>query len=414
MFSLIMIKEFLEDIKKQKTRAILTTVAIAWGCLTMILLMAFGSGLAFRMREGLLNAMDRVIPVYNGQTGKKFEGMPIGRSINLVEDDCRVLLESIPMVTAVSPSMGKYTRLRTGDKSASAFMEGVYPTFEFLRRMYPAAGGRFLNEKDLTEKRRSVFLGSELSKELFGPQSSVGKTVTIDGVPFTIVGLMPKKLQTAMNNGPDDRRVVIPFSTFQSIYGYRYINHMFVKPARNDQTKQIIQEIRRVLGRKYRFDPTDENAISIWDVEEFLRVQEKVTTGLNLFLAVIGTMTLIIAGVGVANIMYVVVKERTREIGIKRACGAKRKHILFQFTFEALLMALIGGLAGLLLSVGIVKAVWMIPAENGAMQFLGRPLLSSGVVMTAVIVLGLTGLTAGLLPARKAANIDPIDALRYE
>jgi putative ABC transport system permease protein len=112
--------------------------------------------------------------------------------------------------------------------------------------------------------------------------------------------------------------------------------------------------------------------------------------------------------------MYVVVKERTREIGIKRACGAKRKHILFQFTFEALLMALIGGLGGLLLSIGIVKAVWMIPAENGAIQFLGRPLLSTGVIMTAVIVLGVTGLTAGLLPARKAANLDPIESLRYE
>jgi putative ABC transport system permease protein len=414
MFSLMLIKEFLEDIKKQKTRAILTTVAIAWGCLTMILLMAFGSGLAFRMREGMLNAYDQVIMMGGGQTGKKFEGLPLGRSINLIEDDARVLKESIPMIAAACPQQGKWARLRNGDKSASTFMEGVYPTFEFLRRMYPAAGGRFLNEKDLAEKRRVVFLGSEVAKELCGGETPIGKVVQIDGVPFTIVGILPKKLQTSMNNGPDDRRAVIPFSTFMSIYGYRTIDRILVKPARNDNSKLVVQEIRRVLGRKYKFDPTDENAIWAWDVAETVAIQDKIFLGLNIFLGVIGTMTLVIAGVGVANIMYVVVKERTREIGIKRACGAKRKHIIFQIVFEASLMALVGGATGLGLSAAIVKAVWMIPAQQGAMQFLGRPLMSTSVVLTAVGVLGLTGLLAGLFPARKAANVDPIEALRYE
>ena len=255
MFSILMIREFFEDIRQQKTRAILTTVAIAWGCLTMILLMAFGRGLAFRMREGLLNAANMGIMMGGGQTGKKFEGLPLGRRISLVEDDARVLEESIPMIAEISPQQGNWVRLRNAEKSASTFMEGVYPSFETLRRMYPAAGGRFLNEKDQQEKRRVVFLGSEVSKELYGAASPIGKGLQIDGVPFMVVGVLPKKLQTAMNNGPDDRRAIIPFSTFQSIYGYRYINSMLVKPARSTESKQVLQEIRRVLGRKIASTP---------------------------------------------------------------------------------------------------------------------------------------------------------------
>jgi len=412
---LTLLKEFYDDIKAQKTRAFLTMIAITWGALTLILLMAFGAGLAFRMQEGLLNAGDRIIYIYNGQTSKKFEGLPIGRNIRLIEEDCQVLKESIPMIGGISAQMGRWgARLRYGENSATTYMEGVYPSFEFLRRMYPSAGGRFLNEMDLVEKRRVVFLGSIIAKELLGAKDPIGKTITIDSVPFKVVGIMPKKMQTAMNNGPDDRRAVIPFSTFQSIYGYRYLGHIIAKPVRAEDSKLIVQEIRRVLGKKYRFDPTDENALSIWDIAEFVKIQNRIFLGINIFLTVVGAMTLIIAGVGVANIMYVVVKERTREIGIKRAVGARRRDIISQFIFESVLIALTGGGLGLLLAIGIVKLAWMIPANDGAMQFLGRPLLSNSVIIIALGVLMTIGLLAGVFPARKAANIDPVDALRYE
>jgi putative ABC transport system permease protein len=411
---LMLLREFVEDIKSQKTRAFLTTIAISWGILAVTLLMAFGEGLAFRMKEGLMNAGDRIIRVYGGQTTKKWEGLPVGRRIYLRVEDCEILEKNIPQVAVAVPGLGRWARLKVGDKISSTYMEGVYPEFEFLRRTFHDAGGRFLNGKDLKERKRVVFLGGEIAKEIFGRPDPYGEIVNIDGIPFKVIGSMPKKLQTSMNNGPDDERAIIPFTTFQSIYGDPYLDELIVKPERAEEGMYVEQEIRRVLGKKYNFDPTDERATPMWNFIENERQGAIIFKGINIFLAFIGSMSLIIAGVGVANIMYVVAKERTREIGIKRAVGAKKSYIIFQFVFESLLIAFIGGAIGMLISVGLIKLIWMIPAQEGAMEFLGRPLLSNAVLIVSIILLTLIGLLAGLFPARKAASIEPVDALRYE
>ncbi|NOZ62124.1 MAG: FtsX-like permease family protein [Calditrichaeota bacterium] len=411
----MLLDDFFHDLKSNKTRVFLTTFAIIWGTIAIVLLMAFGRGFKTRMVTSMLNAGNMIIRVYGGQTSIKFQGLPEGRRIRFTREDADVLKQSIPQIQQVSPSYGRWgVRLKYDGKKASTYCEGVMPNFEYLRTMYPKAGGRFLDELDEKEKRRSIFLGSEIAQELFGNEDPIGKTITMDNVPFTVVGVMQKKLQLSMSNGPDDRRAIIPFSTFESIYGHRYLRMITVRAHDVSQNGFVRSEIARVLGKKLRFDPKDENAIQIWDFVQNVREMDKVFTGIEIFLGMVGALTLLVAGVGVANIMYVVVKERTREIGIKLAIGAKNRHIVSQFVFEALLIAVIGGTLGILISTGIVELIRMIPVQNQGLAYLGKPEISHAVLLTTTIILGSIGIIAGVFPARKAARMSPVESLRYE
>ncbi|MDZ4698421.1 MAG: ABC transporter permease [Rhodothermales bacterium] len=411
----ILLQEFWNDLRTQKTRAFLTMFAITWGTLSVVLLLAFGEGLGRTMQSGLLNAGDRIFQIYGGETSQSYEGLDKGRRIRLIREDLDLLQRSIADVDLGSISYGRWgVALQVGQNKTTTYMEGVGEAFEDMRRMYPAAGGRFLNAIDESQKRRVVFLGPELAGRLFGETEPVGGSVMIDGLPFTVVGIMQEKLQTSMNNGPDANRAIIPSSTFETIYGHRYIDHMVLRPRNVAVAPAVKQQIYEVLGRKYKFDASDERALGIWDFIENEKESAKVFMGIQLFLGLVGGLTLLLAGVGVANIMYVTVKERTREFGVKLALGARKYHIKIQVIFEALLIALMGGAIGLLVSYGVVKAIQSLPNKEGAMEFLANPVLSTPVALLTVGVLTVIGLLAGYFPARKAANVDPVESLRYE
>jgi len=410
----ILFEEFVGDLRQQKTRAMLTMFAMTWGTIAVVLLLSFGEGLKRAVVDGLVNAGDQIFMVYGGETSKVFEGLPTGRRVRLIEEDLGLLQQSIPAIEMGSVSYGRWgTSLIWGDSKTTTYMEGVEPAFSELRRMFPERGGRFINQQDLDGRRRVLFLGNAIAERIFGHTDPVGQTVMVDGLPFTVVGVMEKKFQDSSNNGPDEDRAIIPASTMRTIYGYRFADHLIVRPRDMTSAPRVKSELYRVLGRRYKFDPSDERAVQMWDFIEDYKLTSSIGLGIQIFLGLVGGFTMIVAGVGVANIMYVVVRERTREIGIKLAVGARRLHIMAQFIFEALLIALMGGTIGLAFSALVVFAVNALPTQE-EMRYIANPILSWPIAAVCVSILVAIGLAAGVLPARRAAAVDPVESLRYE
>jgi len=411
----ILLAEFFGDLKAQKLRAGLTMFAMTWGTIAIVLLLSFGEGLKVTISTGLLNAGERLFMVYGGTTSREWQGLPTGRRISLTEEDLALLLRSTPEIGMGSPSYGRWgTSLRHGENKTTTYMEGVYPEFAEMRRMFPQAGGRFLSQEDLDRRRRVVFLGDGIARRLFGDEDPVGRTLLLDGLPFTVVGVMQKKFQDSSNNGRDEDRAVIPASTLKTIYGPRYVNHLLIRPRDIREAALVKQRLYDVLGRRYQFDPADIRALSMWDFIEDQKEVNAIGLGIQIFLGLVGAFTLIVAGVGVANIMYVVVRERTREIGIKRAVGARRPHIMAQFVSEAVLITLLGGAIGLAVAGLIVAGVRALPSGDPAMEYIANPILSWPIALGCAATLAVIGLAAGLLPARRAAAVDPVESLRYE
>ena len=413
----LIVRLFHSAAKIQRKRMILTVTAIAWGTIAIILLLSFGEGLKRSMDQGRRGLGDSLVILWMGETEKAYAGLPAGRPIRLVPDDVELVLKSVPEITSASGEMHNWNvQLVNGRKALNKRVVGVHPAYGELRTSYPQPGGRYIDELDQRLKRRVVFLGNELAKDLFGTEDVVGKTLLVADMPFTVIGVIQKKRQMGMYGGPDSDRATIPLSTFEAMFGRRYLSNFIYKPVSTEIAPVAKRRLMEVLGTKYRFDPADTRALYFWDTIENTKVFSKMMIGIELFLGVIGALTMIIGGVGVANIMFAAVTHRTREIGVQMALGARRVYITGALVLESLALTFLGGIFGIGVGAAIVQVLAAVQAraKSEAMEFLGQPTISMPIAVTTVILLGLIGLVAGYFPARRAVSVEPAVALRYE
>ncbi len=413
----LIVQLFRRSAQIQRKRMTMTVMAIAWGTIAIILLLSFGEGLKRSMEKSRRGLGENIAVVWNGETSKAFAGLPPGRPIRLRPEDVELIADNVPEISAATGEMTAWsTPISHGDVDLNKRITGVNTAYGGIRNHFPQAGGRFIDALDEADKRRVIFLGDTLAKDLFGAASPVGQTVMVRRVAFTVIGVMQPKLQMGTYGGPDTDHALIPLSTFQALWGRKTLSNVVFKvpdPALMEAAKRHFHE---VLGAKYRFDPTDTRVFGIWDVVKGQVVMANMMLGIQLFLGLIGGLTLLIGGVGVANIMYAVVKHRTREIGVQMALGARRGTLMGSLVLEAIALTFMGGVTGIAVGGGLVYALayGASKLKSQAVAFLGRPTFSLPIALATVALLGLIGLLAGYFPARRAASVQPAVALRHE
>ena len=412
----VVLQLFVRSSRIQRKRAVLTIAAIAWGTVALVLLLAFGQGLKDQIRRNSAGMGQNIAVIFPGETTKPHQGLPPGRAIRPGVDDVQLLRDRVPGIDTIVGEMRTWgVSFTYGRKTVNSRANGTTPEFGDLRNHIARAGGRFLNDVDERQRRRVVFLGDELAHDIFGDEEPVGKTVLLNNTPYTVVGVMIKKIQMGTYGGPDKSGSVIPLSTFMAQFNRERLSDLVMRPKDPARMKEVLAKVREVLGAKYGFDPEDEPALGVWDTVESGAIMNNILLGIQLFLGIIGGLTLMIGGVGVANIMYATVKERTREIGVKMALGARPAWVTAPLVLEGVAYTVFGGLLGLIGATLLITLIGAIPTDgNEALEFLGKPVLSPGVGVASAAILGAIGLLAAYFPARRAASIDPAQTLRYE
>jgi len=408
----------IQSLVGHRIRAIMTMTGIAWGIVAVVLLMAYGNGFHNAIAVGFHRAFSNgTVVIWNGQTSMQAGGERGGRRIRLKEEDAEALRQ-LGTIKYVSPEYVEGLPLSFGIKQTSCTVRGVAPEYGEMRGEV-AEFGRFINAEDIEKQRRVIFLGSEIAKKLFGNAPAVGETIRVNGLSFEVIGVLTQKVSFSNYYSPDKYSAFIPYTTTKQVWSQDYVDNLVFQTISPATHFQALKQVREVLGARHSFNPNDKRAITFNDSVENMKMISGMTGGLKIILSFIGALTLMIGGIGVMNIMLVSVTERTREIGVRKALGARRRHILIQFLLEALVITFLGGVLGIALS-------WLVVTFAGHRPFLADLLedptkqtdifllLSGDVVLTATSILMIVGVFSGLWPALRASKTDPIESLRYE
>jgi putative ABC transport system permease protein len=418
MLILEVVRQAWTSLVTHRFRAGLTMLGIAWGIVTVVILLAYGQGFHRALLRGFQNAFSRgTVVIWGGQTSTQAGGERAGRRIWLKDGDVEALRE-LGALKYVSPEIMESLPIGYGTRQTTAGVRGVAPEYAVMRTEVPDTG-RFINAEDVELRRRVAFLGSEVARRLFSNIPPVGETIRVGGLSFEVVGVLDDKVQISNYFYPDKLSVFIPHTVTRQLWYQDYVDDIVVQTLTAEGHAAAMKQVRDLLAERHRFDPADERAIRVNDALEGTAMLSGMATGLLVVLSFIGALTLLIGGVGVMNIMLVSVNERTREIGLRKALGARRRQILVQFLLEALAITFAGGLLGILISWGVAELAGPRPFVGTLFGDAGGETdihlrLSPGILLTASGILVFTGIVSGLWPAVRASRLDPIEALRYE
>lgn len=418
---MIPINYIIKELLAEKTRFFLIILAIAWGTASITSMLAVGEGLRITFGRVMEGSGKALLFVTGGQTSSNYQGQALNQTISLTPQDLQAIKNGIPAIH-ITPEYTIFTQSKYGDQQSYTMLNGVEPIYGKLRYIIPQRGGRFINAIDIQKRQRVIVLGNDLAHELLGAatnknNSLLGLFIYIGGQRFQIIGLMQKKLQFISYGMPDSYAAWIPASTFIGlVQAQNRIDRFIISPDHPEQLGPVKQAIIKIIAFNHHLNPADKNIVSFIDTYELQQKSAQIFTGMEIFLGIVGGLTLLVAGVGIANVMFISVRHATRDIGIRMAVGARNYQILIQYLTESLLTTTIGGIIGLIVAKIIITSVALIPVKQDILKFFGspKPMLSPLIVSLVVVILGLTGLLAGFFPAKKAADIHPAEALRHE
>lgn len=402
------IHQLIRDTRSQKLRTMLTLFGMIWGTTAVSLLLAFGEGFHQQLAKESAGIGNGVVIGWPSRTSIPYDGLNKGRYILVDDDDINLIRKKATGLGYISSEYQTQLKLQHGQKILAVGVTGIEPEYGEIRNLIPQEGGRFINFPDIEMKRRVAFMGEELAGQIFNGISPVGQTINLQGSPFLVVGVMQKKAQNSNYNGSDKGKVFIPATTLKMMTGQKFVSNLVFAADNVRDTSALIKDVRHIMAARHRFNPDDEEAIGFWDTSENAKFINTLMLAFRMFLGLIGCLTMVVGGIGISNIMNVVVEERTREIGIKMALGAKPRFILGQFMIETLSLSIAGGAIGILITFMICL---IFPAFNLS-DTVGDPRLSPISAALTALVLGLISFVSGWFPARTASNLDPVTAMK--